>query len=684
MDAKSLFSPEGVAVIGASRNPGKIGSIILKNLRITYRGRLFPVNTNASEIQSLRTYHRISDIKEQVDLAIIAIPAEGVLKVLKDCEKKKVRFAIVISAGFKESGESGTRLENEIKAFLRTSRIRVIGPNCLGVINTNPTYNATFIDPNSRPAEGKTAFISQSGALLSAIVDDATAEKIGFSKIVSIGNAIDIDEAEMLDILQRDDKTSVIALYLEGLSDGKKFIKNAQEVSKSKPIIILKGGTSKMGASAVTSHTGSLAGNNTSYELAFKRVGAIRVKNIDDLFNFMRDAPNMRVKSDEIIIVTNAGGAGVVATDALSAAGLRLAKMGNNITNELAKELPRGANINNPVDVLGDATPERYRSAIDIVAKLNKPIITLFSPQEVSMPIETAKEIYEVQLKNPGLPILPVFLGGTQVEKARRFLRDKNMPAYSYPHEAVDIIEGLYSYSTFSQPSFSVYNGVKYKAPAIRADKNLFGMAAKDLFDKMGIKTAPGVVFKTEQDMRKAASKIGYPCVLKIGSDKVVHKGEIGGVVVGIKTDEELKRAFDGVKSRAAENHVKPIDYELYKDVSRTDKTRIEILLGAHRDPQFGTMLGIGLGGEYAEILQEAFFMLVPMSDKDLADFKNSKVGRIVSTAVKRKVMDDLLGYAIKISKFMEANPKIKDLDINPLFIFDDDVVATDFKIFVE
>ena len=577
MDFSKLFNPESIAIVGASRDPSKVGSVILKNLRITYRGKIFPINLNTDEIQGLKAYRKVSEVKEPIDLAVIAIPAEGVLSVLKGCERKKIRFAIIISAGFKESGNAGMKLEEDVKKFIKTAKIRVIGPNSLGAINTSPAYNATFIDPNSKPMEGNTAFISQSGALLSAIIDDATLEKIGFSKIISIGNAVDIDEADMLNVLLNDEKTGAITLYVEGLEDGQKFIKNAIEVSKKKPIIALKGGKSRIGAVAAESHTGALTDNNMSYDLAFSKAGVISVDNIDDLFNFMRDAPTLKIKTDEVIIVTNAGGGGVITTDAISAANLKLVKLSNNIVNELTKVLPKEASLHNPIDILGDATPERYKETLEIVSKLNKPIIVIFSPQETSLPIETAKEISEIQMQNRDLPILPVFLGGARIEKAKRFLRENGIPAYSYPNEAVDIIRGLYIYGTFTPPVYSTYDKTRTKPPKVSSKENLFGLHSKDVFDKIGIKTAYGVLFKNETELQKAIKKIGYPCVLKIASNTIAHKGEVGGVILGIKSDEDLKKAFASLKTKVSENHLKIDGYELYEDANKENRQKLYV-----------------------------------------------------------------------------------------------------------
>ncbi|MGC8516353.1 MAG: acetate--CoA ligase family protein [Candidatus Acidifodinimicrobium sp.] len=684
MSIEKILSPESIAVIGASRNPNKVGSAILKNIRLTFRGKIFVVNPFAEEIQGIKSYKSITNIKDKIDVAIISIPAEKVLKALKDCERKKVSAAIIISAGFKEIGKAGEKRESELKAFLKNSKIRVIGPNCLGVINLDPLVNMTFVDPNTKIFKGTTAFISQSGALLSAIVDDASANDIGFSKIISVGNAVDIDEADLIDYLREDEKTKSIVLYLEGITNGEKFMRSLKEATKKKPVIILKGGRSNKTSSAVMSHTGSLAGDYKAYELAFEDAGAITVSNVDDLFNFMRDASKFEIKTDEVIVVTNAGGGGVITSDHINEQGLKMAQISDKTLSDLSKILPPESNLHNPIDMLGDASPDRYKDTLNVITELNKPTIVIFSPQEMSMPLETAKVIYDIQSKKQSLPLLSVFLGGTNVEKARRFLIERGLPTYEYPNEAVDIISGLYFYYSHRYPSYDRYKKEKGKAVAFQGKKNTFGMNAKVVFDKIGIKTTAGVTINKESELSKAAEKIGYPCVLKISSNDVAHKNKIGGVITNIKDYAELEKAFKNLSQIIKESRLNNAKLELYEDVINGKRNAIEILLGGHRDPIFGPMIAIGIGGVHANEINEVEFVLPQISDQKINELSGSKVGKLIVSAGGNQVLDEIIGYAIKLGRFMIANKNIKDVDLNPVIIAGNTAIAADFKIFVE
>ncbi|MGC8699057.1 MAG: acetate--CoA ligase family protein [Candidatus Acidifodinimicrobium sp.] len=684
MSIEKILSPESIAVIGASRNPNKVGSAILKNIRLTFRGKIFVVNPFAEEIQGIKSYKSITNIKDKIDVAIISIPAEKVLKALKDCERKKVSAAIIISAGFKEIGKAGEKRESELKAFLKNSKIRVIGPNCLGVINLDPLVNMTFVDPNTKIFKGTTAFISQSGALLSAIVDDASANDIGFSKIISVGNAVDIDEADLIDYLREDEKTKSIVLYLEGITNGEKFMRSLKEATKKKPVIILKGGRSNKTSSAVMSHTGSLAGDYKAYELAFEDAGAITVSNVDDLFNFMRDASKFEIKTDEVIVVTNAGGGGVITSDHINEQGLKMAQISDKTLSDLSKILPPESNLHNPIDMLGDASPDRYKDTLNVITELNKPTIVIFSPQEMSMPLETAKVIYDIQSKKQSLPLLSVFLGGTNVEKARRFLIERGLPTYEYPNEAVDIISGLYFYYSHRYPSYDRYKKEKGKAVAFQGKKNTFGMNAKVVFDKIGIKTTAGVTINKESELSKAAEKIGYPCVLKISSNDVAHKNKIGGVITNIKDYAELEKAFKNLSQIIKESRLNNAKLELYEDVINGKRNAVEILLGGHRDPIFGPMIAIGIGGVHANEINEVEFVLPQISDQKINELSGSKVGKLIVSAGGNQVLDEIIGYAIKLGRFMIANKNIKDVDLNPVIIAGNTAIAADFKIFVE
>jgi acetyltransferase len=683
MDIKGFFEPNSIAVVGASRDPNKVGSAVLKNLIITFHGKVFPVNPFVDEIQGLKAYKSVLSVKEKIDIAVIAIPAQMVLTALKECEKAKIPLAVILSAGFNEIGGEGTKREEDIKKFLSKAKIRIIGPNCLGIINTDPNFNATFLDPNSKVIKGNAGFISQSGALLSAVVDDASTNNIGFSKIISIGNATDISEADIVESFKTDEKTKVLALYLEGLNNGKDFLKAGMSFSQEKPLLILKGGKFKSTSTAVSSHTGSMAGDYKAYELAFNRIGAISVENIDDLFNFMRDAPNIKINSDEVIIATNAGGAGVVTTDHIVNSGLKLAKFNDKLLNELSKALPKEANIHNPVDMVGDATPERYRDTLEILVQQNKPIIILFSPQEMSQPLETAKQIYETHLRHPSVPFLSVFLGGARVDKARKFLLERNMPIYEYPNEAVFMVKGLFTYYSHRAQTFKAIGKEKARYRDLKIKSDVFGIDAKKMFDSIGIKSVEGLKFNSPKDLEKIVSKIGYPCVLKIESNGLAHKNKVGAVILGIKDSKTLDEAFLKLSKIVKEQKINKASFGLYEDVNKFGEDKLEILLGAHRDPQFGPMLAIGLGGIFANEINETMFFLSPISDQDIEELKASKLGRVIKEFSNDNVLDDLVGYIIKLDKFMNANSNVKDIDLNPIILLKDKLFATDFKIFV-
>ncbi len=681
MDFNALFNPTSIAVVGASRDPNKIGSAILKNLRITYRGKIFPINPFTEELQGVKTYKNLGMVKEPIDVAVIAVPANGVLGVLKQAEKKGVKFAVIISAGFKEVGPEGAKREEEIKRFLVGKKMRVIGPNCLGIMNMDPPYNATFIDPIVKPLEGNAAIISQSGAIMSAMIDAAIDKRIGFSKMISVGNAVDVDEAELVHALTDDPNTNAIFLYLEGLINGREFLRAAAKASETKPLLILKGGISTDGSRAVISHTGSLSGDNTVYEAAFKRVGAIKVKDMETALLLLRDAPKIRIKSNEIVILTNGGGNGILATDSLSETGLTLAKYNNNTIKELERVLPRGTEIGNPLDIRGDASQARYRDSLKSVARMNKPVIVLFSPQEVAMPIETAKEIINVSAEFSDVTILAAFMGGTRVEKSRLLLLENMVPVYSFPDEPVKVVDALYKYGLYRPPSFSTYEKTKISITKLSPKTNLFGLKAATFLKGLGIDITKGVYIKGQKDAKAAIKEIGFPCVLKIYSGEAPHKNRIGGVVTNIINETELNKAFGTIAEAAKINKVPLQGYELYKHIENS--TGIEIILGGHKDKQFGTVVGIGVGGVNVEAINQMFHMIAPITDEDVNAFKESGIAKIVAASGSPQAVNTLIDSAIRLAKIMDKYERITDIDINPVVIKDNTTSALDLKIFV-
>jgi acetyltransferase len=676
MDLNALFNPKSVAVIGASRNPEKVGGIILRNLRYSFNGEIYPVNPNATEIQGLKSYKSVKELKGKVDLAIIVVPAPVVLQVLKECEEARVKFAIIISAGFKEIGGEGVEREEEIKNFLKKAKIRVVGPNCMGIIDTYTPINTTFVETSEKILKGDISFISQSGALLSAIVDISSNKKIGFSKIISVGNAVDIDEADVLEYLADDENTKAIFLYLEGISDGKKFIEKAAKAAQKKPVFIIKGGKNEESTKAVKSHTGSMAGSYLAYKLGFKRSGIVEVETIDDLFNLMRDVTKEKFENKDVIVVTNSGGAGVITVDAISKSGLKLHKFDARIEKELEKILPPESNKSNPIDVLGDATPDRYKEVLDVIGELRKPTIVIFSPQEMSDPLGTAKVIVEAKEKY-NLPVFAVFLGGSRLNAAVDLLLSRGIPTYQFPEEAVDVIAAIASYNAKKRKQIKY---VPLKKVSVKIKKSLFGIDALEIFHKLGVNTPRYTYIKN--NLTKVAEEIGFPMVIKANTPEITHKDIEGLVKLGINSLEEMKKAIEEIKRKLDSLGVKDYKLEAYEDVNKYSEEKLEVLVGSHRDEQFGNIILIGFGGTMANIIEETFPILSPITQDDIKELENSKIGRALMFFDK-SALNAIVEYIKILSSLVESNESIKDVDLNPIIVTKRGNFLVDAKIFV-
>lgn len=657
MDLEKLFRPSSIAVIGASRDPNKVGGVILRNLKQTFKGPIYPVNPNADEIQGLKCYKSVRELKGKVDLAVIAVPAPIVLQVLKDCNYAGVKFVIIISAGFKEIGEKGAKLEEQIKQYISRTNMHVVGPNCMGIIDLNTPYNATFVETSGQLKRGRISFISQSGALLSAVVDIASDKQIKFSKIISVGNAMDIDEADVLDYLAEDPETGAIFLYLEGVTNGRKLLKSLEHASRRKPVFVLKGGKSDKGSEAVKSHTGSIAGSYLAYQLAFKKAGVSELESVDDMFNLMRDITIYSFKNKDVVIITNSGGAGVITADKIRAEGLELAKIDEKLKDKLSKILPEESNKNNPIDVLGDATPERYEKVLDLLLPLKLPTIVIFSPQEMSDPIGTARVILAKQ-KEYRAPVFAVFLGGSKLSSAMNILIENNIPTYTFPEEAVDVIKAI---STSYSKEFS--EEIKIKPISIKISD--FGIKALKVFESLGF-TVPK--YAEVKSLDKVAKYIGFPLVLKVNTPEIPHKSKEGLVKVGINSIEEMKKAIAEFQKILKKKGVKTYKIEAYEDINKIDEDKMEILLGVHKDPQFGSILIIGLGGTITNIINETFPILYPLTRKDLKDFENSKIGRAIAAFSSEETLKKIEEYIKKVLA-ISIGSDIADIDLNPIVL---------------
>ena len=682
MSLRNFFCPDSVAVIGAAREEEKVGHIILDNIvNSGYKGKLFPVNPNADEIHGIKCYHSVLDIPGNLDLTIIAIPVQFVLQVLEECSKKNTKWSIVISAGFKETGIEGVKRERLLIEKAKEHRIRILGPNCMGIIDTSCPINATF--SLNMPPKGKIGFISQSGALGSSILDWAKTNKIGFSKFVSLGNKADISENDLFDDWENENGTKVITAYLEGVKYGREFMKISSRVTKKKPIIVIKSGNTDAGARAVSSHTGTLAGSAKAYDAAFKQTGIIRADTIRELFNYAvafsyQPLPNGK----KVAIITNAGGPGIMASDACEKSNILLASLEKETIDNLKKFLPEAANFYNPVDVLGDALADRYRKALEVVIKDNNinAIVVLLTPQAMTQPFKTARAIVEVMDKSgKDIPVVTSFMGGAEVKKAVRFLGEKNIPNFDIPEEAIDTLKVMMEYTDwkskkeFAVESFNVdKESVERVFDRCRVEDRLeLGeMEAREILKVYGIRVPKAELARDIDEAKEIAKRIGYPLVLKIVSPNILHKTDIGGVRIGIGSEKELEEDYDEilfhVKKYIPDANIRGIL------VQEFIKDKKETIIGISEDPQFGPMIMFGLGGIYVEALKDVSFRIAPLSRQVAREMieEIKTVSLLKGTRGEDPSdIESIIEIMLKVSQLVIDFPEIIEMDINPLFV---------------
>jgi acetyltransferase len=696
-----LFKPRSVAVVGASRDPSKVGHAVLKNIVDSgYKGRVYPVNPKADSVLGLTAYRSVLDIPDEVDLAVIVIPAQNVPDVMEECGKKGVKFSVVITAGFKEIGGEGIEREKKLLEIARRYGVKVVGPNCLGIIDMYTPINATFGPHPQR--KGGIAFVSQSGALLTAILDWSSRVGIGFSNIVSLGNKADLNEIDFIEYLGENPETKVILLYLESISDGRRFIQIASTVSRKKPIVLLKGGITEAGARAALSHTGAMAGGATALKAALKKAGVILVSSLSELFDIAIAFANQPIpQGSRVGIVTNAGGGGVVTSDLAILKGLRLASLSSSTIDILRKSLPPMAAIYNPVDVLGDARADRYRVAIENLLKDPNvdALITILTPQAVTEPEETAKAIIELNKLYHEKPIVSVFIGGERVEKAVKLLIDNGIPVYDMPEKAVVALSGMSTYRELRDylgkiaESIEVYDIDRSTALAIirkaleENRKVLLESEAKDLVKSYGISVAPTKLAKNEEEAVEIANAIGYPIVLKIASPDITHKSDVGGVFMNIRSDEEVREAFRNiivnVRRYAPNASIHGVVVQKMVPKGR------EVIIGTTKDPVFGHIVMFGLGGIYTELFKDVSFRLAPLSLYEAREMIMETKAYTLLKGFRGEPAADIpsvINTLIRVSKLITDIPQIVEMDINPLFVYEEGAgaLAIDVKIVVE
>jgi len=698
MSLERFFNPKSVAIVGASRRQGKVGCEILTNIiNAGYDGKIFPVNPKANKIGRLKCYADLTSIGEVPDLVIIVIPANIVPNIINQCAKIGVKAVVIITAGFKEVSEQGRLLEQRIIQIAKQAGIRIIGPNCLGVLVPNSKLNASF--GGDLPRAGNIGYLSQSGALLAAILDMANANDIGFSKLVSIGNKADIDELHVFEALGRDPDTKVIAGYLESINDGKAFAQQAEWISQTKPILLMKSGSTGAGAKAASSHTGSLTGDETAYECAFERAGIIRCDSIKTQFDFAQALANQPLpKGTSVAVITNAGGPGIMAADAIEQQGLVFAKLADETVRQLSTNLPAAANVQNPIDVLGDALADRYDFALNIV--LDDPnvdtVLVLLTPQAMTEASATAEAITKVTGKKPEKPVLACFLGAGKVKDAIKILRKGNIPQYDSPESAVNTIKIATNYvrwrarprrivKLFAVNRRKVQNIVERH---LRAQSREIGETeSKEILEAYGFVTPKGSIATTAEQAVNIAEQLGYPVVLKIWSPDILHKSDVGGVKIGIGSAQEVKDAFDLMMYRIPGKL--PNADILGVLVQQMCQKGREVILGMHRDPHFGPLMMFGMGGTMVEVLKDVSFYLAPItSDEARQMLTSTKTYKMLQGVRGEKGVDiDAIAEGLqRLSQLVTEFPQIQEMDINPFVVGPEGImpVAVDARISVE
>ncbi|VVB53096.1 Acetate--CoA ligase [ADP-forming] I [uncultured archaeon] len=694
-----IFSPKTVAVFGASNKPGSVGHALMANLLGQgFDGIIYPINPKRESVQGVHTYASITDVPRQVDLAVIATPAVTVPAVLEECGKAGVKAAIVISSGFKESGEEGKKREEEVAKIIKKYQMRLIGPNCLGVINTRLKLNASFAI--KAPLEGNIAFISQSGAICSSVIDWAESQGIGFSYLVSVGSMLDVDFGDLIDYFGYDQKTQSILVYMESITDAKKFMSAASGFARQKPIVIVKAGRYEEGRKAILSHTGAMAGFDDVYSAAFKRAGVVRVREIEDLFDISQKiAMGSLPKTPEIAVITNAGGPGVMATDKIIESGGKIAPLEYATIAELNGKLPQNWSHGNPIDVLGDAGPNEYGAAV--TAALNDKnvgsVVVILTPQSGTNPTEIAQKITEV-CANSTKPITASFMGGKAVEAATEILRKNKIPSYHTPENAVKPLllgyEYVHNLELLHEAPEELSSGPNPDKTKIEKTFNehyatgqlvLSERESKEILSEYGIKTTPMEIAKTKAEAVKAAEEIGYPVVLKIESPDITHKTDAGGVMLSLLSAHDVEEAYDKILLNAKGYNPNARITGITVSKMMSTRTGFEVLLGAKRDDVFGEVIVFGAGGTLVEVLKDTGIGLPPLTQtlakRIMEETKSYKLLKNGARDRRPANIKELEKAVVNFSQLIVDNSEISEVDINPLLATPDQVIALDARI---
>ena len=684
MSLDAFFNPRSVAIVGASCQKGKVGYEILAGLlRDGYEGAIFPVNPKHQQVQGLKAFADLKSIGQAPDLVIVVVAAKHVPKIMQDCADIGVKAVLIISSGFKEIGPEGAQTEQSILRIAKSAGIRIIGPNCIGIMVPANKLNASF--GGSLPNSGGIGYFSQSGSLLAAIVDMARETGLGFSKLVSIGNKADVDELTLIRALGEDNETNVIAGYLETIADGDAFIRAAERISRQKPILLMKAGFTEAGARAASSHTGRLAEVESAFECVFERAGVVRCESIKDQFDYARAFAYQPLPSGpRVAVIANAGGAGIMATDAIEREDLELAVFTPETQSRLAlsEELSRAASIANPIDLLGDALADRYEFALRAV--LDDPNVdaamVLLSPHAMTACEETAQAVVRVvDESGHKKPVLACFLGASRVAAAVKILRQGLVPSYDSPESAVKTIKIMCRYAKWrSRPKrvVKLFNVNRRKVELIierhlRLNQLEVGeMETKEVLEAYGFVVPQGGVATTPEQAANIANQIGYPVVLKIWSPDILHKTEVGGVKTNVNSEQEVMDVFDlmmyRIPKKVPQANILGICVEQMCTAGR------EVILGMNRDPRFGPLMMFGMGGKLVEVLEDVVFYPAPLTAEEAREMLvRTRTYNLLRGSDGQPAVDiDAIAEGLqRLSQLVTEFPQIKEMDINPYVV---------------
>jgi 4-hydroxybutyryl-CoA synthetase (ADP-forming) len=687
MSNSIFFSPKSIAIIGASEKPG-VGKTIFYNIAKHFKGKIYPVTPSNPTVGGLTAYKNVLDIPDSIDLAVVAAPSKFTPSVMEEVGKKGIKGAIIVSAGFKEVDEAGAKLEREVGEIAKKYDIRVIGPNCLGIMSFSKDniMNSTFLKVT--PKYGNIALVSQSGAICAATVEDAEAQNIGFSKVISMGNKVDMDESDVLELLADDEDTRVIVMYLEDIRNGRRFMEIAKEITteKKKPIIVLKAGRTAEGAKAAASHTGALGGSDANYEAAFAQSGVIRVDTMGELFDLATAFSKQPLPEGGVVIVSNAGGPAIISTDACSRYGLKMADI-SSIKDEIAKVIPSYGSPRNPVDIVGDADYLRFEKVLLLVlAHANVgSVVTMCTPSATLNYDDLARTLVKMSQQHfLNKTILASLMGLAEGIENRRIMSEGGIPYYLYSEPAIRTLKSMYDFEKWvdkasTKPSTLQFTKDTAKVKSIFEDvhkhgrTNLLEEEGYEVLKAYGFPTPQSILCTTEQECIDAAKQVGYPLVMKIVSPDIIHKSDAGGVKVGIKTDDELKNAFRTITENAlkykSDAKIKGV---LVQEMVKSAK---ETILGASQDPTFGPVIMFGLGGIYVEVLKDVVFRVVPIDEQEAINMVESIKTIKLLKGVRGEKPSDLKAIADslqRLSQLVADFPEIKEFDINPLLVLEE------------